>query len=87
MSQVGAYRWPACRRCSRGSARAHFPAIPQGTSTCLYEGIRPEAAGRPRLSNFPKADVSPMASTAHNQLFFTAGPNNYANGLYGFDHG
>ncbi|HEY2533684.1 MAG TPA: hypothetical protein VGJ20_38135 [Xanthobacteraceae bacterium] len=22
-------------------------------------------------------------NTAHNQLFFTAGPNNYANGLYG----
>jgi hypothetical protein len=22
-------------------------------------------------------------NTAHNQLFFTAGPNNYANGLFG----
>jgi uncharacterized protein (TIGR03118 family) len=27
------------------------------------------------------ADTGP--NTAHNQLFFTAGPNNYANGLYG----
>jgi hypothetical protein len=23
------------------------------------------------------------AGTAHNQLFFTAGPNNYANGVFG----
>jgi hypothetical protein len=28
-------------------------------------------------------DAAGNANGAHNQLFFTAGPNNYANGLFG----
>jgi hypothetical protein len=40
-------------------------------------------SNQPGLALAPSIAMTPPRNGAHNQLFFTAGPNTYANGLFG----